>query len=182
MERALSAPQLRTKVFNLHFPSVLQCHPCAFFAQAPPTGCDAEVTLFAQPTEGTDRKESQTMTIASTRLADQTVGQVLDTIDEITANPHQYLHDEEAQRYIAAAVEDVNVRDAYVPTGFNDSLCSLFINAHTYAATPYAAANCLCLAAIACLEDTKRRDFVEEASYRCHDHTLARLLLRPDYT
>ena len=122
------------------------------------------------------------MTIASTRLADQTVGQVLDTIDEITANPHQYLHDEEVQRYIAAAVEDVNVRDAYVPTGFNDSLCSLFINAHTYAATPYAAANCLCLAAIACLEDTQRRDFVEEASYRCHDHTLARLLLRPDYT
>ena len=137
--------------------------------------------MFAQPTEGTDRKESQTMTIASPQLADQTVGQVLDTMDEIMSNPRQYLHDEEAQRYIAAAVEDVNVRDAYVATDFNDQLCSLLIKAHTYAVTPYAAANCLCMAAIACLEDTLRRDCVEEASYRDHDHTLTRLLLHPDY-
>ena len=101
------------------------------------------------------------MTIAFTQPATMTVGQVLDTMDKIVATPRQHLHDEEAQRYIAAAVENVNVRDAYVATDFNDQLCSLLIKAHTYAVTPYAAANCLCMAAIACLEDTLRRDCVE---------------------
>lgn len=120
------------------------------------------------------------MTIAFTQPATMTVGQVLDTMDKIVANPRQHLHDEEALRFIAAATEFIYMRDAFTPTQFSTDLYLLWSNAHAHATTPQAAANCLCLAAVACVDPFTRRDAVKEAACRDTGHTLAGLLLSDD--